>query len=209
MAKTTLPLAGIAKWQNFTFENCPKGRERIRSAIEKDIQGAGTPIDASEFFSDIERAIKWALFNKNLAKHSRLQVREGIKKIQGAKTIDEVREKLPIAIRSWLFTKEISPHLADTQHKVSRAVRLISARAERELVGRGRDKDMIPVLLASDIAEALKKIGIKPIVSSPDYPEKSSVYCLTVQECFKIVGFSDSDSYRQMRLALRKKGESL
>ena len=203
MAKRSLPLVGITKRPEFSLDKYPKKREKIRKIIETHYKSKHMkPVDLTEFFSELERAIRWSLFNQALPKYSRANVRKEIEDIRGAETIEEVMEKVPQAVRSWLCTKELSVHRANTSHKVNKVIRLLSARADRELTGQGRDKDAIPVLLAADIANALKKIEIKPVASKPTDSGNPSIFYQLVQECFQIAGLAYKDPYEQLKSAL-------
>jgi hypothetical protein len=203
MAKIPLAPVGIAKHRDFSFKKYPGLQKRIKETIELHCHAKKKePKDLSSFFLDLEKAIRWALFNQALELESHATLKKEIEKLWGAKTKQELVNRMPTTLRSWLYTKEISLYKAKTEHDLNRIIRLLNTRAEKELVGRGRSKDPIPILLAADIAHAMQKIGIKPVASRPTETATPSVFYQIVQECFRVAGLAYKDPYESMKAAL-------
>lgn len=204
MGKQPLPLVGHSRWQYFSFEMYPKKRACIQEAVESYLRSKGMEqVDLDSFFHRITRAIEWTFHNQAIGKTPRASVRKEIDGLWGVKSVAELKAKIPNAIRSWLYTKEISVQLSKNPPDLNRAILLLSKRAEKDFFGKGRDKDEIPVLLAADIAHALIKIGIKPVASRPTDSGKPSVFYQVVKVCFQIAGLAHIDPYEHMKNALK------
>ena len=116
--------------------------------------------------------------------------------------IKEIVNKTPLPLKGFLYSIEISIHRAKTLHDVSKSLRLFKNKVRKELSGRGREQYQIPVLLAADIANALKKIGINPVASRPTGIADPIVFQKIVQECFRITSLANEDPYEHMKKSL-------
>ncbi len=204
MVNRSLPLVGTSKLQSFSFNQYPKKRDKIKLAVEDKFRRMKVvPPNLDNFFVELGKAIQWALHYQSVPKYSRVEVKKVIEDLWGAKTMEEVRERTPPPIRHWLVSDEVSIHTAKSPQDVNRVILALSNMVEKELTGRGRDTDAIPLMLAANIAHAMKKIGIKPVASRPTDSGNPSVFYVVVQECFAIASISNADPYEHMKNALK------
>ena len=218
----SIPIVGIAKRPDFTFDKYTKTKIKIENALKNHFSSREKDLPKTDdFFKDLEQSIQWSLFNQNLSEYSKdsrakmkkdienislerivIENRNGTNEQTKDEGIKEVVNKTPLPLKRWLYSKEISIHRAKTLHDVSKALRLFKEKVRKELSGRGREQYQIPVLLAADIANALKKVGINPVASRPIGISDPAIFYQIVQQCFRIAGLDYKDPYEHMKKSL-------
>ena len=72
MVNNSIPIVGIRKLPNFTFDKYPKSKEVIEKALKKHFfSRKKISPETDDFFKDLERSIQWSLFNQELSTYSR------------------------------------------------------------------------------------------------------------------------------------------
>ncbi len=198
--RKTLPRVGVAEW-NPTAEGLPEwAREAILAALMlPDDQANALLEEVDDAFMRAKHRTEW--------RSPRAEVKKALQAVQAAaqKLVDAL-ETVPQAGQSFIRAGGIpfSQFHLQARAQLDTATRA-AERAEKDLAGRGADKDNNPAILAAGIAAALRLVGIEPTTEKPTPTNPSAPYYQITQTCFKAAGLTYADPYRDMCAGLNVK----
>jgi len=214
----SVPIVGIAKWPNFTFNDHMKEYDSLKTNLRVYFLGHETDITDEKLslcLKKIELALSYALLLKKLPQNTRAEIKKELESISLEKivkrvktipeeklrkeAIEEITSQISSPLKGWLCSPQFDLHKTKSLHDVAIILEALKEKAHEELSGAGRAYDIIPILLAVDVAKILTDIGIDPFAIRPAsttnfMPNPSNkVYTSILKTCFELINFHIQD----------------
>lgn len=179
-------------------------KKRILAACGK------TDGESLEFIRDIEAAVCKCLAHENLTV-PRSEVLKEINNLAktASKLLEHVRRLEELQAGYNFYSRIIGPYemsfdvLKDWAYSINDISAIAQKSASVELSGRGDTQDERPALLASDIAKAFVRAGLKTSISRPSMNVKgetrASPFWKVSEICFRLSGIKVVDLYPHLK----------